>query len=194
VPRSLQDVLKPQYKGRIASTPYAANFDRLASPELWGEQRAVEYVTKLSDQVAGLIRCGEVDRLLSGEFDLLVTDCGGYDVRRLQAQGAPLAHVIPTDAAEIAFFYMGVPRNAAHPKAAKLWIDYVLSREGQDVLYDVWFTDHYLVPGSRSASAIEAPQAQGVKFLQVDVEFLQRHDEKDVARIRRELQRILQKK
>jgi iron(III) transport system substrate-binding protein len=194
IPRTLEDVLKPQYKGRIASTPYAANFDRLASPEKWGEARTIQYVTKLSDQVAGLIRCGEVDRLLSGEFDMLVTDCGGYDVRRLQAQGAPLAHVIPADAAAVAFFYMGVPRNAAHPNAAKLFIDYVLSRAGQDVLYDEWFTDHYLVPGSKSAGAIEALQAQGVAFTQVDVEFLQRQDESEISRIRRELQRILQKK
>jgi iron(III) transport system substrate-binding protein len=194
VPRTLEDVLKPEYKGRIAFTPYAANFDRLASPEMWGEQRAVQYVTKLADQVAGLIRCGEVDRLLSGEFDMLVTDCGGYDVRRLQAQGAPLGHVIPADAAHVAFFYMGVPRNAAHPNAAKLWIDYVLSRAGQDILYDVWFTDHYLVPGSKSAGDIEALEARGIQFTKVDVQFLQRNDEKELGRIRQELQRILQKK
>ncbi len=38
-PHSLQDLLKPELKGRIATTPYAASFDNLAVPELWGEQR-----------------------------------------------------------------------------------------------------------------------------------------------------------
>jgi ABC-type Fe3+ transport system substrate-binding protein len=37
VPRTLQDLLKPQYRGRIASTPYASGFDRLAAPEVWGK-------------------------------------------------------------------------------------------------------------------------------------------------------------
>jgi iron(III) transport system substrate-binding protein len=194
VPTSLQDVLKPQYKGRIASTPYAANFDRLASPELWGEQRTVDYVTKLADQTAGLMRCGEVNRILSGEFDMLVTDCGSYDAHRMQAQGAPLGHVIPSDAAEIAYWYLGVPRNAAHPNAAKLWINYVMSREGQDVLYGEDFTDHYLVPGSHTAAEVETQQAKGVKFAQIDVQFVQRNDEKDLSRIRDELQNILQHK
>jgi ABC-type Fe3+ transport system substrate-binding protein len=194
VPTSLQDVLKPQYKGRIASTPYAANFDRLASPELWGEQRTVDYVTKLSEQTAGLMRCGEVNRILSGEFDMLVTDCGSYDAHRMQAQGAPLGHAIPADAAEIAYWYLGVPKNAAHPNAAKLWINYVLGRDGQDVLYELDFTDHYLIPGSKTAAEVETQQARGVKFAQIDVQFVQRNDEKELSRIRDQLQSILQRK
>ncbi|HZS00908.1 MAG TPA: ABC transporter substrate-binding protein [Chloroflexota bacterium] len=194
VPTSLEDVLKPEYKGRIASTPYAANFDRLASPELWGEARTVDYVTKLADQAAGLMRCGEVNRILSGEFDMLVTDCGSYDALKAQAQGAPLGHAIPSDAAEIAYWYLGVPRNAAHPNAAKLWINYVLGREGQDILYELDFTDHHLIPGSKTAPAVEAQQAKGVKFAQIDVQFVQRNDEKELGRIRDQLQSILQKK
>jgi ABC-type Fe3+ transport system substrate-binding protein len=194
VPATLQDVLKPQYKGRVASTPYAANFDRLASPEQWGEPRTVEYVRKLAEQVTVLVRCGEVPRLLTGEFDMLVTDCGGYDAYRLAASGAPVGHVIPADAATLVYWYMGVPRNAAHPAAAKLWINYVMSRHGQDILYESDFTDHHLVPGSKSANKIEAAQAQGIKFMQVDVEFVQRSDEKELNRIRNELQRILANK
>ncbi len=193
IPRALPDVLKPQYKGRIASTPYAANFDRLASPELWGEARAHEFVTKLADQVAGLLRCGESERLLSGEFDMLVTDCGSYEAHRLRAQGAPIGHVIPADAAILAYFYMGVPRNAAHPNAAKLFVNYLLSRHGQDVLYEADFVDHYLLPGSKSAREVEFAQANGVRFTEIDVAFVQRHDIREVNRIRNEFQRILNK-
>ncbi len=59
VPRSMQDLLKPQYKGRLASTPYGATFDYLATDEVWGEQRTDDYLRRLSDQLAGLIRCNE---------------------------------------------------------------------------------------------------------------------------------------
>jgi len=57
--------------GRLASTPYAALFDVLSTPEVWGEPRTLEYATRLADQAAGLIRVGELERLVSGEFDLL---------------------------------------------------------------------------------------------------------------------------
>src|SRR5205823_9829259 len=39
VPHTLQDLLRPEYKGRIASTPYAAYFDLLSTEELWGKER-----------------------------------------------------------------------------------------------------------------------------------------------------------
>jgi iron(III) transport system substrate-binding protein len=194
VPTSLQDVLKPQYKDRIASTPYAANFDRLASPELWGEPRTVEYVTKLSEQTAGLMRCGEVNRILSGEFDMLVTDCGSYDALKYQAQGAPLAHVIPSDAATLTYWYLSVPKNAPHPNAAKLWINYVMGREGQDILHELDFADHHALPGSKSAAQVQAQEAKGVKFAEINVQFVQRNDEKELTRIRDQLQAILQRK
>ena len=38
VPKTMQDLLKPQFKGHLASTPYAAGFDYMASDEMWGEQ------------------------------------------------------------------------------------------------------------------------------------------------------------
>jgi ABC-type Fe3+ transport system substrate-binding protein len=194
IPQSLQDLLKPQYKGRVASTPYAALFDQLASNELWGEQRTLDYVTKLADQVSGLMRVGELERLLSGEFDLFAINSNDYEPRKLKAQGAPIDYVIPADAPLILYRYMGVPRHAEHPNAAKLWINYILSREAQNILYQAAFTDHHRLPGSRTADVIEKLQTTGVKFYDIDVGFVQRNDPKELQRISAELQRILQKK
>ncbi|HLH21185.1 MAG TPA: ABC transporter substrate-binding protein [Chloroflexota bacterium] len=193
VPASMQDLLKPEYKGRLASTTYAANFDRLASPQLWGRQRTLDYVAKLADQVAGLIRCGEPERVANGEFDLLALDCGAEDARSLQVKGAPLGHVIASDAALLSYWYLGVPRNAAHPNAAKLWVDYMLSREGQDLMYESDYLDHHLVPGSKVAPDIERLQASGIKFTEINVQFVQRDDPQAVESVRAELQNLLQK-
>ncbi|HEY7062338.1 MAG TPA: ABC transporter substrate-binding protein [Chloroflexota bacterium] len=193
VPTTLQDLLKPRYKGRIASTSYAAFWDRVATPEIWGEQRTIDYVTRLADQVAGLTRCGESERLATGEFDLLAIDCGGDEARKGQAAGAPLGYVIPSDAAMVAYWYMAVPRNARHPNTAKLWINYVLSREGQDVLYQLAFTDQHLVPGSKTVGDIEALQARGIKVTELGVDFVQRNGAQDLARLQDDMRRILQK-
>ncbi len=192
VPATMQDLLKPQYRGRIASTPYAAGFSVLGSPEIWGEARTIEYVSKLADQVGGLIRCNEMDRLLNGEFDALALDCGA-EFRASPGKEALIGHVIPSDAAVLSYWYTAVPSHAAHPNAAKLWINYVMGREGQDILYEGAHADHHLVPGSHVAPDIEALQARGVKFTETDVAFYQRTDLELLKRLGAETQRILQK-
>jgi iron(III) transport system substrate-binding protein len=193
-PTSLQDLLQPRFKGRIASTPYAAIFPELGSPELWGEARAMAYVTALADQVSGLIRAGETERIVSGEFDVLAINTNSADAAAWQKRGAPLAHVVPTDAAVLQYRYAGVPRNAPHPNAAKLWINYLLGREAQDTLFDVAQTDHYLLPGSKTAAPIKALEAKGVQFTPIDVAFVQRNDEAALDRLRDDMQRVLQKR
>ena len=145
VPCSLEDVLKPEYKGYVGATPYAAWFDHLAAPELWGLQRTTEYVARLADQASGLMRCNEEDRLLNGEFYPRL-DCSQRGPLRLKARGAPMEFTVASDAPLIAPLYMAVPRNAAHPNAAKLWINYLLSREAQDVMLETSYVDSHLVP------------------------------------------------
>ena len=194
VPTSLQDVLNPQYKGRIASTPFAANFDYLATDELWGEARTMDYLTKLADQVAGLMRCTEHERLVTGEFDVLALDCSQNNALALQAKGAPIGFTLAADAPLLLPLYVGVPRNARHPNAARLWVDYLLSREAQDVLYDENSSDSHLVTGSKSAERVEALQQSGIRFTVADVDFVQRQDEGEFNRRRARAQEILQKR
>jgi iron(III) transport system substrate-binding protein len=194
VPTSLEDLLKPQFKGRIASTPYAAFFDSLASPEIWGERRTLDYVTQLTGQLAGLMGCGDSTRIVSGEFDLLALDCGSFDARLAQAKGAPVAQAIPSDAALIFPWYLTVLRNAAHPAAAKLFVNYLLGREGQDILYETHFADHPLVAGSKVAAEIERLRGSGAPLYNLDVAFRQRNDEKELDRINAEIIRTIQRR
>jgi iron(III) transport system substrate-binding protein len=189
VPRSMQDLLKAEYKGRIASTPYAANFDRLAAADLWGKERALEYARAYAGQIAGLIRCSEHNRLTNGEFDLFALDCNQYGALAAKARGAPLEFTLAADAPLISPVYMGVPKTAAHPAAAKLWINYLLSREAQDFLYETDYMDSHLVEGSQTAKDIQKLEATGVRFTTVGVEWYQAHDEAELNQIREEIQR-----
>ncbi len=191
VPKSMQDLLKPQYKGKIASTPYAAMFDRIGSDDWWGVAKTTDYVTQLSKQVSGLIRCGETERIASGEFNLFAMDCGPDDALRGRSKGSPLAQVIPTDAAALVYWYMGVPANAAHPNAAKLFIIYLMTREGQDVMWKTSWDDQHLVPGSHSGLPIEQLKSQGVTFKEIDIDYVLHSDEAKIAKVRQQMQDIL---
>src|SRR6185503_12471461 len=44
VPQKVEDLLNPKWKGKIASTPYAASFDRMAL--FWGEERSTAFLQK----------------------------------------------------------------------------------------------------------------------------------------------------
>ncbi|HEY7066092.1 MAG TPA: ABC transporter substrate-binding protein [Chloroflexota bacterium] len=192
VPRTLQDLLKPEYKGRIAAQQAAAWFNHLAAPELWGEAQTMEYVRQFADQTAGFIRCTDHQRIAAGEFDLFALDCNNGNTLALKAQGAPVDFVAPADAPLIAPLYMAVPKRAAHPNAAKLWVNYVLSREGQDLAYETDFADSPVIPGSRTARDLERYLPANTKPVAVDLDFYERNDPQELSRIQTEQIRILQ--
>ncbi len=193
VPRTMQDLLKPEYKGRVASTPYASGFDRLATPEMWGKARTLDFANRFADQLAGLIRCNEIQRVVSGEFDIFALDCNSSNTLRAKAQGAPVDFTPALDVPAANLVYMAVPKNAAHPAAAKLWIDYVLSREGQDLLFAAEYMDSHLVPGSRTAQDVEKLRAGGAELQIFDIARVQSRDEAELADVLPEVQRIFTK-
>ena len=150
------------------------------------------FVTLLSQNIAGLIRCGETTRLLSGEFTMLVMDCGSFEANKQREAGAPIGHVIPEDAATALFFYMGVPRTSSHPNLAKLYINMLLSEEGQRLMYEMEGNDHYGLPGSRSAAELSEIRAKGVEPLRFDARRMAENPE--LNRFGDELASILREK
>jgi ABC-type Fe3+ transport system substrate-binding protein len=192
IPRTLEDTLNPKWKGAIASTVNAAAFERVALRPEWGTERMKAFVTRLSDQVGGLLRIGENQRIVSGEFVMLVMDSGSNQVLRQRASGAPLGHVIPDDAATVGFLYLGIPRNSARPNLGKLFVNTVLSEEGQRLVYETSFADHIALPGSQSALELADLTARGIKPLEIDVQFAIEHP--DMRVLTEELEKILREK
>jgi iron(III) transport system substrate-binding protein len=172
VPRTLQDLLKPELKGRVASTPQAIGFGELGSPDMWGEQRLFDYVTRLSPQLVGLMLCSEETRIASGEFAAFALDCSPGSTLLAKSKGQPVDYVIPADGAMRSPAYLIVPRGAAHPNAARLWVNYMLSREAQDRFFELNFTDAYLVPGSKSARYYEVLEAAGAKITTISLQWV----------------------
>jgi iron(III) transport system substrate-binding protein len=166
VPRSLADLLQPEWKGKIAAPPYVVGRSIYALPEYLGYDKWFGLWRDYTRQVGGLIRCGEADRLLSGEFLAFAIDCGDYEARQRARLGQPLGHVIPTEGAALRYWVAGVPLTAPHPNAARLFLAYLLTREGQDFVWAHDGTDAYRVPGSKIAEVVRHYQDQGVKFLE----------------------------
>jgi ABC-type Fe3+ transport system substrate-binding protein len=187
----LADVLKPEYKGKFATTPYLAGFDTLVAGTAWGKTKTSAFVTQLAGQISGLLACAGTDRIASGEVPALVLDCGG------SAQNVPKYHGIldtqvPSDVAMRRYLYMQVPSHAAHPNAGILAALYLISPAGQhDVAFGLDGIDDDDYPETWAHSRVTVLQKQGSHFLDVDIAWWKSNPnvDKDLG----ELVKIIQK-
>lgn len=163
IPRRLEDVLKPKWKGRIASTPYAAGMRELAMSGMLGREYVIEFTKKLSKQIGGLVRCGESERFTSGEFLMLVLTCGGNDVNVLQYTGAPIAHTVIQEGTVLHMRYAGVPKNSRSPNAGALLASFMHTPEGQAILWKHDGMDLHVYPESKMKKDVEKVRAAGGK-------------------------------
>jgi ABC-type Fe3+ transport system substrate-binding protein len=194
IPTKFADFLNPKLKGHVATTPYASSFDRLATTDLWGKDKTLDFAKKLSAQVGGLIRCNEMDRIASGEFDVFGLTCSQNDALAAAAKGAPVGFTLASDAPIVMPLYEAVPATSAHPNAAKLWINFMSSPEAQKLLFQVGFADLASIPGSQTAKSIDALREKGVKFLIVDTDFYRHHDQAELSKVLAEVQKIFRER
>jgi len=171
--KSVNDLLKPEYKGKFVTTPFLAGFDVLLADPAWGVRKTEDFVHKLSTQISGLLGCEGEDRIASGETPALVIDCTGGSQNRLRYRGKGILDtLILSDMAQRRYAYVTVPAHAPHPNAAILYGLYLSSPEGQEkVVWDYygWDLDDY--PGSHSSKRVQDVAATGAKFTEVTIEW-----------------------
>jgi ABC-type Fe3+ transport system substrate-binding protein len=169
----VDDLLRPEYKGKFVTTPFLAGFDVLLADPKWGAKKTEEFVRKLSVQIAGVLGCEGEDRIASGETPALAIDCSGGSQNRLRYRGKGIldTHIV-SDMAQRRYAYLTVPAHTAHPNAAILYTLYISSPEGQEkVGWDLYGQDLDLYAGSRSAKRVQELRDKGVKFTDVNIDW-----------------------
>jgi len=90
------------------------------------------------------------DKVMTGEFPIAVL---GYATRAFQVRDkVELKASYPTDGIAVLGNYGGILKQAPHPNAAKLWVDFVYSKEGQEVMMRL---ENIVSPRS---DAVKAPE------------------------------------
>lgn len=189
IPRKLEDLMNPKWKGKIASTPYAAGFREFAMPELLGKEKIVDFVKKFSKHIGGLIRCGEMDRITSGEFLILGLACGDQEVNIAERKGIPLGYAIMQDATISHTRYGGVPKNSRSPNTAALFVAFLHTAEGQKLMWDIDGLDFHLYPESNQKKKLDAAKAKGAKVVISSPQWLNKNKNYDDTQ--KELEKIL---
>ena len=132
-PKSYDDLLQPQWKGKMLFDP-DAGYILAAMESAWGREKAVAYLAKLAKQDISYRRGGTLTTQVvsSGEFPIGIA-INGETSAAVREKGAPLGfRVLPPVIVKPEGFF--VAKNAPHPHAALLFAEWVLSDEAQSFL------------------------------------------------------------
>jgi len=135
-PKSYDELLGAQWKGGKISIDQDGYELLQGLIHSWGKERAVDYLKRLASQqpVARRGNSLRVQLAAAGEHPLLITMASPLQLAR--RDGAPL-NWIALEPVPVSFHAIAIAEHAAHANAAKLYVDFILSREGQETLRGV---------------------------------------------------------
>lgn len=143
VPRSHADVARllrgrsERFAGRVATYDLAgagvgflvATQDARASPLFWDIARALgRHGVRLHTSTGAML-----DAIAAGETALAYNVLGSYAAARARSDPS-IGFAVLRDYTLVVSRIALIPRRAAHPQAARLWLDHLLSRRGQALL------------------------------------------------------------
>ena len=138
VPRTLDDLLDPRWKGKIVWS----NARSAGGPifiggvlRLLGEEKGMAYLQKLAKQQivnAYITARAVLDQVIAGEYPIALAIFNHHAVLSAQ-KGAPVDW-IKLDPISAPMQVTSLVKGAKHPNAGKLLIDFIASEEGQKVL------------------------------------------------------------
>jgi iron(III) transport system substrate-binding protein len=133
MPRSHEDLLKPFWRGQVGLEGRA--YEWFAATVIgMGQEKGLAYMRALAAQKPGL-RIGRTllaQLVAAGEFMGTLT-AYTHSFETLKASGAPVEWVaLPPSFANL--HPVGLNAKAPHPNAGRLFIDFMLSQKGQEVV------------------------------------------------------------
>jgi len=170
VPRSHADLLKPQWTGKFVMVSKAYEWF-LKILKLGGEEKGLEFFKQLALQKPGF-RIGSsqiADLVAAGEHPIGINTYS-TNIEDLKARGAPVEWV-PLDPVIAILHPIAINANAPHPNAAKLFVDYVLSKEGMLLL-----RSFKRIPSRLDVEPIVPRLTKGIKFHPSEPELAEEFD------------------
>lgn len=165
-PKCWSDLLDPRLQGyvqmpdpQISGTTYTAIATLI---ELWGEEKAFDYLKKLNANVSEYVKSALVTTNLSrGESAVAVGFVHSYATEK--ENGAPVESIQPCEGDGYSLGGMSIVKNARNLENAKRFVDWALTKEAQELVWRE--TKVYQIPTNIHAEA--SPQSVDPKQLKL---------------------------
>ena len=136
IPRCWSDLTKPEYKEEIqiadpqsSGTAYTALATFI---QLWGEEKAFEYFQKLDKNISQYTKSGVTPSRNSARGEIAIGIGFLHDYSLEQSKGAPLELISPCEGTGYEIGGVSIIKGARNLDNAKLFVDFALSKEGQE--------------------------------------------------------------
>jgi len=133
VPKTYEALLNPKWKGGQISVDDEAYGMLQGLIGVWGKEKAVAYFKRLAalDPVPKRGNTQRVQLTIAGEYPLIIAY--NQTIERMVQRKAPIDWV-PLEPAVVQVNPAMVAANAPHPNSARLFMDFILSKEGAEML------------------------------------------------------------
>ncbi len=136
LPKEPTDLLKPAWQGRVGSIPAFATGTALEFAYyieyILGEKDFARRLKELSPRMQ-TAQAQLVEQVIRGEIDMAFP-IADYNLYRFKEEGAPVECTYPQKGVPANTRPVAIPKNAPHPNAAKLFLNWRLSEEGQTAM------------------------------------------------------------
>jgi iron(III) transport system substrate-binding protein len=131
-PKTYEDLLRPHFKGKKIAMDTELYEWFSAQLRLRGKEKGLEFMRKLKEQdpVFRRGRTAQIQAIVSGE-SLVAVETWGQRAQDFKTTGAPVDWVA-VEPVVVQPHVAVLAKHAPHPNAARLFIDYLLSKEGQE--------------------------------------------------------------
>jgi iron(III) transport system substrate-binding protein len=165
-PKGYADLLDPKWKGKIVKAHPAYSGNTLTATFELSRLLGWDYFKKLGQQQVMQVQSATEPpkKLALGERPVMF-DGAEYVALLAKARGAPLAIVYPREGTPLVVGSAGVMKDAPHPNAARLFISFLFSRDGQEFLVQKGFYRSLL---SDVLAPAEQPPLSEIKVLTAD--------------------------
>jgi iron(III) transport system substrate-binding protein len=161
-PKSFADLLDPKWAGKMVKAHPAYSGTIMNSTFQVARDLGWGYLEKLAKQRIMQVQSATdtPKKIQLGERAVMV-DGAGYLVIRFKEEGAPVEIVFPEEGTPVATSPSAVFKSAPNPNAARLFQNWMHSREGQQILID------YARQYSPHGQAVEKPGVRPLKDLKL---------------------------
>ena len=131
-PRKYEDLLHPRWRPKQIAMDYRDSSWMAVMLEIMGEQEGLAFMKKLAAKDLYMRENKNLltQLLAAGEFPILANTYLDTHIR-IQKSGAPIEWVPGRNPIPASTHLLGIYPHARHPNAAKLFVDFLLSKEGQ---------------------------------------------------------------